>query len=126
MAGRRSACPTRAAPTPIVFSSGNAGNPVPAVWSSENWRARSDAPYLTRLNRLMIAGFSDTVCDAWLEERLVCNLSSAFIGVCLRGRAFGATNTGGRIKFERIADADSARVFATDPLGIEAIAESSS
>jgi len=74
----------------------------------------------------MIAGFSDTVCDAWLEERLVCNLSSAFIGVCLRGRAFGATNTGGRIKFERIAVADSACVLAAEASGTETIAESSS
>jgi hypothetical protein len=42
---------------------GRAGNPVPAVWSSENRRALAtasklrDAPYLTTLNRLMIAGF---------------------------------------------------------------------
>src|SRR5215470_2581569 len=75
MGGWRNACPTRAAPTPIRFSRGRAGNPLPAAWSSENRRARSDAPYLRTLNRLMIAGF--------LTEFAMPESRNGFCAICL-------------------------------------------
>src|SRR5215469_2745593 len=75
MGGWRNACPTRAAPTPIRFSRGRTGNPLPAAWSSENRRARSDAPYLRTLNRLMIAGF--------LTEFAMPASRNGFCAICL-------------------------------------------
>src|SRR5436190_3278031 len=67
--------------------------------------------------------FSDRVRDAPIEKWLLRHVPCVFIAVRLAGTALGTTNTGGRIKSERIAIADSACVFDADTVGTETIAE---
>ena len=70
-------------------------------------------------------GFSDRVCDGTNEKRLLLRMSCVFIAVCFGDTALGSTTTA-HIKSKRIAIADSTSIFATDVVGTEAIAESSS
>ena len=73
--------------------------------------------------RLMIRSFSDTVRDAPIEKRSLVDVRFVVVAIRLRARALRATNTGGRIKFEWIAIADSPCVFAADLVGAETIAK---
>lgn len=69
--------------------------------------------------------FSDRVCDAPIEKRLLRDTPCAFIAVRFGGTGLGAAYIA-RIKSKRIAIRNSACVFATDIVRTEAIAEGSS
>jgi hypothetical protein len=68
--------------------------------------------------------FSDRVCDASIEKRLLCDMRFC-IAVYLDRTDLGATNTA-RIWSKWIASPNSAPVFTTDRVGTEAIAEGGS
>ena len=96
MAGRRSACPTTTDPISTRF--------FPSIDDHT---------------------FSDRVRDASIEKPVWRGMSCVLVAVGLGGTARGATNTGGGIKSEWIAIADSACVFAANIDGTETIAKGS-
>ena len=71
----------------------------------------------------MIEDSSEKVRDDWIAKSFSRNRPSLAFLVSLRSASDCATNTGGRIKSERIAIADAACVFAADTVGTETIAE---
>jgi hypothetical protein len=75
---------------------------------------------------LLMTGFLTKFRDGPIEKQLLRDTPRIAAFVRLGGTARGATDVARRTRPERHAIGDSARVFATDTCGIEAIAEGSS